>query len=104
MTFSDDILKRIKTDFGETASEATQILIDAIANDSHLKTDRIIRCIIYLAKGNIIDLNNYIISANTDTRDVLFWAEYSGINEYKTPRRLRDFNKTFDTCSIDVMD
>ena len=101
MTFSDDILARAKTDFGGRADQAMEILLDAIAKNDKLKSDRIIRCIIYLAKGDIQDLTKYIESAVIDTRDVIFWAEYSGINEYKTPKQLRDFNKTFDKSSID---
>jgi len=99
MTFEDDIIERINIDFGEKASDASQMLIEAIAKNRHLKTNRVLRCIIYLAKGNLTDLLNYIESANIDTRDVIFWAEYTGIAETRTPKRIRDFDKTFDKCS-----
>jgi len=102
MTFKDDIIKRINSDFGERATEATKLLFDAINKVDYLKTDRVIRCIIYLAKGNLTDLNNYIESATIDTRDVVLWAEYTGIDETKIPKHIRDFNKTFDKCSENV--
>lgn len=102
MTFKSDIVDRINTDFGETTTEAKKIIVDAISKDDNLKSDRVIRCIIYLAKGDLEDLNNYIMSAIVDTRDVMFWAEYSGINEGKKPMHLRDFSKTFDECSNEL--
>ncbi len=102
MIFKDDIIERINSDFRETADEATMMLVDAICKVDYLNTDRVIRCIIYLAKGNLIDLNKHIEAATFDTRDVMFWAEYQGIKENENPKRVRDFNKTFTECSNDV--
>ena len=102
MTFKDDINERIQTDFGENASKATTILIDAIKKVEYLKTDRVIRCIIFLAKGNLTDLNKYIETATFDTRDVMLWAEYEGLKENENPKRVRDFNKNFDECTNNV--
>jgi len=96
MTFKQDILVRIGGDFAVNADEATKILTDAIKDNDHLNTDRIIRCIVYLAQGDLTDLANYIESAINDTRDVIFWAEYSGITGSKKPKQIRDFTKTFD--------
>lgn len=102
MTFKDDIVNRINADFGENANLATTMLIDAITKVDYLKTDRIIRCIIFLAKGNLTDLNKYIETATFDTRDVMLWAEYEGLKENEKPKRVRDFNKTFTESSKDV--
>jgi hypothetical protein len=102
MTFKDDIKARIQTDFGENAITATTMLIDAINKVDYLKTDRVIRCIIFLAKGNLTDLNKYIETATFDTRDVMLWAEYEGLKENENPKRVRDFNKTFTESSKDV--
>ena len=102
MTFKDDIISRINTDFGESANKATTMLIDAITKVDYLKTDRVIRCIIFLAKGNLTDLDKYIETATFDTRDVMFGAEYEKLNGDSNYKRLRDFNKTFEECSNDV--
>lgn len=102
MTFKDDIKARIQTDFEENASKATTILIDAINKVEYLKTDRVIRCIIFLAKCNLTDLSKYIETATFDTRDVMLWAEYEGLKESEKPKRVRDFNKTFTESSKDV--
>lgn len=96
MTFKEDITKRISSDFGEGADEAKRMLVDAFKNNNDLKLERIIRCIVFLAKGDLTDLRNYIESANVDTRDVILWAEYEGIGKNKKPRCIRDFNKSFN--------
>ncbi|WP_445725609.1 hypothetical protein [Flavobacterium sp.] len=104
MTFKDDIKARIQTDFGENANKATTILIDAINKVEYLKTDRVIRCIIFLAKGNLTDLSKYIESATFDTRDIMLWAEYEKLSGDLNYKRQRDFNKTFQECSINIIE
>ena len=103
MTFKDDIIEKIKTDFGEYADKAIMMLSEAINTVDYLKTDRVIRCIIYLAKGKLDDLNKYIEAATFDTRDVMLWAEYEKVNDEEfNYKRLRDFNKTFEESSNNV--
>lgn len=99
MIFKDDIIAKINSEFGENSNKAMTILIDAINKVDYLKTDRVIRCIIFLAKGNLIDLNKYIETATFDTRDVILWAEYEKLGGGLNYKRLRDFNKTFDEYS-----
>jgi hypothetical protein len=102
MIIIDDIIKKINADFGENANKSTTMLIDSITKVDYLKTDRVIRCIIFLAKGNLTDLKEYIEAATFDTRDVMLWAEYDGLKANEHPKRVRDFNKPFDECSNDV--
>jgi len=102
VTFKDDIEKRIETDLDESADKVKSVLISAIEKTNYLKSDRVIRCIIFLAKGNLTDLDNYIESAIKDTRDVIFWAEYEGLKGKRRPKRIRDFDKSFEDFTIDV--
>jgi hypothetical protein len=102
MTLKDDIIERINTDFGESANEAIKILIDAIKKVDYLKTDRVIRCVIFLANGNLTDLSKYIETAIFDTRDVMLWVEYEKSRDDFNYKRLRDFNNTFDECTSNV--
>lgn len=102
MIFKDDIIARINTDFGENSNKAMTMLIDAINKVDYLKTDRVIRCIIFLARGNLTDLNKYIKTATFDTRDVMLLAEYEKLSGDLNYKRLRDFNKTFDECSNNI--
>jgi len=102
MTLKNDIIARINADFGENANKATTMLIDAITTVHYLKTDRVIRCIIFLAKGNLTDLDKCIETATLDPRDVMLWAEYEKINGDLNFKRVRDFNNTFDECTNNV--
>jgi hypothetical protein len=102
MPFKNDIITRINTDFGEDATEANSMLMDAIKKVEYLKTDRVIRCIVFLAKGDLTNLNKYIEVAIVDTRDVMLWAEYEELGEDFNYKRLRDFNKTFEECTNNV--
>ena len=104
MTFKDDIIQRIENDFGQQANLATDILVDAINKVDYLQSDRVIRCILFLAKGDLTDLNKYITSATYDQRDVMLWAEYEKLSTIEDYKRLRNFNNTFDNCTIYVQE
>jgi hypothetical protein len=51
MTPKDDINIKIHTDFGANANKATAMLIDAINKVNYLKTDKVIRSIMFLANA-----------------------------------------------------
>ena len=102
MTFKQDIREKIIADFKDSANLASAILIDAILNTDYLKTDRVIRCIIFLSEGDLNKMRRYINVAINDTRDVMLWAEYVNLKIGEKPKRVRDFNKTFDNCENDV--
>jgi hypothetical protein len=100
MPLKPDILHRIQSDFGESAEEAKEILIESISKVAYLRTDRVIRCIVFLSKGNLLDLRKYIETAIADTRDVMLWAEYEELPGNYNFKRLRNFNKTFEVCLL----
>jgi hypothetical protein len=102
MTFKEDITRKIKADFGENSDKAMNVLIEAIGKTDYLKTDRVLRCIIFLAKGNIDDLNKYIEAATFDTRDIMLWAEYEKLAGDLNYKRRRDFNKAFEESTSGV--
>ena len=98
-----DIIKRIELDFGEHSEKAKQIIINKVNNFEHLlKNDRIIRCIVYLSKGSIRELNHNITIALQDPRDIMLYAEYKEGSTFENFKRLRDFNKTFENCEKNV--
>lgn len=100
-----DILQRLELDFKDLADSALKILLDAVNKTDYLENDRIIRCIIFLAKGNIEKLKSNIYIAKGDPRDIMLYAEYENLddNEFKY-KRVRDFNKTFDKCTEDIQE
>ena len=98
-----DIINKIETDFGQDSNKAKEIITNRIGNFEHLlKNDRIIRCIIYLSKGSIKELNHFVDIAIQDPRDVMMYAEYKEGSTFENFKRLRDFNKTFEDCEINV--
>ncbi|MGN6647683.1 MAG: hypothetical protein ACTHJT_14270 [Cytophaga sp.] len=100
MVFKEDITTRITADFGQEASEAIRRLHAAVSKTVDLNTDRIIRCIVFLAAGNLTTLDKHIKAAALDPRDVMLWAEYEVHGD--NPKRIRDFNKTFEASSEDI--
>lgn len=102
MLFKEDITRRIIVDFGDNSSEVKVLLTKAIEEVSDLKTDRIIRCILFLSKGNINSLKKYIEAAAGDPRDVMLWAEYEDLKDGFNYKRLRDFNLTFEKSTINI--
>lgn len=100
MPLKEDIMQRINLDFGAHADEAVQILVDVTNRVDYLKSDRVIRCITFLAKGKLADLKKYIEAATTDPRDIMLWAEYEKLPGDSDFTRVRDFNKTFETSEI----
>lgn len=97
-----DIKKKIESDFLNNSKEVYKLFEEAINKHDYLNNNRIIRCIIYLSKGNIETLKHSIKQAVSDPRDVMLWAEYINLGAGQNPKRIRDFNKTFEECETNV--
>jgi hypothetical protein len=90
-----DILKKIKHDFGSKESDVSEAL-EALDTDlQDLFNDRIVRAIIFLAKGDMSRFAQLCALARTDPRDVLWQAEYDCGED-----QLYDFNKTFHKLQL----
>jgi hypothetical protein len=100
MIFKKDIIKRIQTDFGSLANKAIDILNVAIEKTDYLNSNRIIRCIVFESKGNLIDLQKNIVAAKNDPRDIMLWAEYEKLSDNFNYKRIRDFNNTFEESTF----
>jgi len=102
MNYTKDIKDKIESDFGDRAKDVFKIIDEAISKTDYLNHNRIIRCILFLAEKDIDKLKKNIQTASYDPRDVMLWAEYSNRGQEQKPKRIRDFNKTFDDCMTDV--
>lgn len=104
MIKTKDIRDRIESDFGDKASDVFRILEQAISKTDYLNSDRIIRCILFLADKDIKKIEKNIETATYDPRDVMLWAEYEnrGQGQIERVKRIRDFNKPFDLADKDV--
>jgi hypothetical protein len=102
MIFKDDINKRIEIDFGVQSKMAIEILKTAIEKTDYLNTDRIVRCIVFVSKGDLNNLQKNIIAATNDPRDIMLWAEYEILSDGFNYKRISDFNNTFEESTKNV--
>ena len=80
MTLAPDILDRIVDEFGaDAASAATSLLEQERSASPDLFSDRILRCAVYAAAGDLDTLRRTIELARTDFRDLIVWAEYDNV-------------------------
>ena len=84
-----DIIDKISLDFANP-SEVVNILESMESLNRGPISDRLYRGIIFLSKGDMVKLNNFLDLAFTDYRDLLWQAEYEDPEERKY-----DFNKSF---------
>jgi hypothetical protein len=95
-----DIVKEMKIRFNSDFDFAKKILNEYLTNYEYLNSDRIIRCVIFLADYGIESFKSFLESAKGDPRDVMLWAEYENREFINNNKRVRDFNKTFQENSI----
>jgi len=87
-----DIRRRIARDFGPADASALLAEFDRQRTaDPDVFSDRIIRCIVYVANGELNTAQRAVSLALTDWRDLIVWAEYD--NNFDTP--LRDLGVPF---------
>ena len=90
---AQDILGKVIWDF-ETPDESDLVLtllVDFTEQNPELASDRILRCIVFVAQGDLDTFDKAIDLATIDYRDLIVWAEYDGNYE-----RVRDLSTPFD--------
>lgn len=90
-----DIYQKIENDFGSEAKLAIEQIEILDARSKGLVSDRMLRAMVFLAKGDIERFKQVIELGRTDYRDVLWQAEYDFGEE-----QLYDFNKTFHELKL----
>lgn len=86
-----DIKTRIENDFAH--SDERNLVLKILSELQIEERERVIRCILFVANGDIDKLGKMEVLAKTDYRDVIMAGEYEKI----TDKRLRDFNEPFNT-------
>ena len=66
------------------------VLADFLVQNQELSSDRILRCIVFVANGDLNRLEKAIDLAKIDCRDLIVLAEYDEKNE-----RVRDLSNPF---------
>jgi hypothetical protein len=90
-----DIYQKVEKDFGPEAKLAIEQIEILDARSKGLVSDRMLRAMVFLAKGDIERFKQVIELGRTDYRDVLWQAEYDCGEE-----QLYDFNKTFHELKL----
>jgi len=92
MMLARDIWGKVNKDFEtpEEAALALSVMADFVDQNQELSSDRILRCIVLVADGDLNRLEKAINLAKTDYRDLIVWAEYDEKNE-----RVRDLTNPF---------
>lgn len=106
--FPSDVFEKVKSDFKkEEKNEAFQ-LISKYYNIYEVWEDdinfRFARCLIFIAKGNLQYLKDYVKMTNLDYRDLVLEAEYSEAETEAAFKWLRNFNRPFGQEKITQKD
>ncbi|MDR3413480.1 MAG: hypothetical protein P4L87_21415 [Formivibrio sp.] len=79
MALAEDILAKIRQDFsGGEMLPVIEMVTDLQKEDVRLFTDRILRCILFVAHGRFEALADAVALARRDPRDLIVYAEYDG--------------------------
>lgn len=90
-----DITNEMKIRFGSEFQRAKALLDKYICENDYLDSDRIIRCIIYLSDNGIKSFKSNLEAAQTDPRDVMYFAEYENRESFEECKWVRNFNNSF---------
>lgn len=73
-----DIVQKVKRDFEspDDAALALALLADFTEQNQELAADRILRCIVFVANGDLDLFGKALDLARIDYRDLIVWAEY----------------------------
>jgi hypothetical protein len=88
-----DIIAKVRRDFLENEAVTVLELLSEFHKENPDISERVLRCIVFLAKGNFEEFVRAIGSARVDWRDLIVAAEYDGWSGEENRRR--DLNVPF---------
>lgn len=89
MTLPDDIVAKVARDFPAPADRA--YVLHALTTLGGQERNRVARCVLFCAAGEMAELRSMEALARLDYRDAIMCAEY----EYPSCKRLRSFIEPF---------
>ena len=90
MSIPQDIIARVEQDFSHHSGGVLQRLVTLHREDTRLFSERVLRCIVQAAGGDIARVDPAIELARHDPRDLVAAAEYDA--EWK---QVRDLSQPF---------
>ena len=85
-----DIYQKIENDFGTDSQKVMEEIKFMNAQSKGMIGNRILRAVVYLAKGNFDDFRYFAEKARTEFNEVLRQAEHD-----ENGHKIYDFNKSF---------
>jgi hypothetical protein len=85
-----DIEIRVAADFTPEQRNETLSILELLDEELGGGNYRVLRCVLFLARGDLARLVHFADRARSDWRDVIYWAEYDDQD-----RQVRDFNQPF---------
>jgi hypothetical protein len=89
MPLPDDIVAKVARDFPAAADRA--YVLHALATVGGIERNRVARCVLFCAAGDLAAFRSMEALARLDYRDAIMCGEY----EYPSCKRLRSFNEPF---------
>lgn len=86
--YPEDIHAKIARDFKRNAAAASEMIEAHLIDDP--TGDRVLRCVLFVASGNLSELEQCLKLAQLDYRDMIVAAEYD-----EHMKQVRDFNNPF---------
>src|SRR5215211_907753 len=86
-----DIEARVCADFSAENRENAVCVIRNLGMELDREVPRILRCVLFLSRGELPLLMHNADQDRGDYQDVIYWAEYD-----EQDRRVRDFSQPFD--------
>ena len=93
MGMPEDIVAKVRQDFAEDDALTVLQLLSEFHRDNPSISERILRCIVFLAKGSFEEFVRAVEMARVDWRDLIVAAEYDGWSGEENRRR--DLNAPF---------
>jgi hypothetical protein len=81
-----DVVTAVDDAYGDGHLEAKKLLLQLPGRG--VSTERLARCVLFLADGSVAQLRYFVEAATLDEQDVIFWAECDAEGN-----RLRDFTE-----------
>ena len=95
MTLTHDILERVRHDFpAEEVAPVTAMLTELQQQNAELFCDRILRCLVFVARGRFTAFADAVALARLDYRDLIVSAEYD-----RNWHQIRDLNRPFENAA-----
>ena len=92
MSIPQDIIARVEQDFPHDSGSVLQRLVALHRDDARVFSERILRCVVHAASGEICRVDSAIELARHDPRDLVVAAEYDA--QWK---QVRDLSQPFQT-------